>query len=178
MNKSCYHMESFILAMFSCCFTTSSHPIPPSIPPIPPITWEQTTEFIYPYTLGYVVRVYDGDTVYVVPPNKDTNTNPIYRFSVRLAGIDSPEIKSKNEIERNAAIKSRDALAGLVLNKWVSFKNVKREKFGRVLADIYVNSSIKDLDPLTEIHVNQWMLDHYLAVSYNGKKKAPFMDPN
>jgi endonuclease YncB( thermonuclease family) len=94
---------------------------------------------------------------------------------VRLAGIDSPEIKSKNEIERNAAIKSRDALAGLVLNKWVSFKNVKREKFGRVLADIYVKNPTNELE---EIHVNQWMLNNYLAVSYNGKKKAPFMEPN
>ena len=40
------------------------------------------------------------------------------------------------------------------MNKTVVLKNVKNEKYGRLLADVYVG----------DVHVNQFMLDNGLAV--------------
>ena len=56
------------------------------------------------------------------------NDNTIYRFSVRLNGIDTPEIKGKNEDEKTAAKNARDALSSLILHKEVILKNVSTEK--------------------------------------------------
>jgi endonuclease YncB( thermonuclease family) len=41
-------------------------------------------------------------------------------------------------------------------------KNIKTEKYGRILADVYCNN----------IHINQWMLDNRYAVKYDGGTKS------
>ena len=46
----------------------------------------------------------------------------------------------------------------------IALKNVKNEKYGRILADVY----------LDDLHLNKWMIDQHFAVEYDGKtKKAP-----
>ena len=91
---------------------------------------------------------------------------PVYRFPVRLKGIDSPEIKTKNEEEKKAAIISRDKLNDLIYGKIVLLTNVSTEKYGRVLADVHFGST----------HVNDWMLQHKLAVPYDGGTKKNFTE--
>ena len=120
-----------------------------SIPVIPPITE------------GQVINVYDGDTITIVSklPN---DASPLYRFSVRLAGIDCAEIKGKTEHERELAQEAKCALQKLIFNKVVTLKNLKTEKYGRVLADVY----------LGDLHVNQWLLDNNYAVQYSGGTKT------
>ena len=86
----------------------------------------------------------------------------IYRVSVRLNGIDTPEIKGKNEDEKTAAKNARDALSSLILHKEVILKNVSTEKYGRLLADVYFN----------DLHLNQWMIDQRYAVKYDGGHKT------
>jgi micrococcal nuclease len=127
------------------------------------ITIKETVVFKPPITSGKVVKVYDGDTITIATKIPCPNS-PIYRFSVRLNGIDSPEIRGKNEKEKELAIVSRDKLHALIFGKIVSIRNIGTEKYGRVLADVF----------LDELHVNQWMLDNFYAVEYNGKtKKIP-----
>ena len=41
-------------------------------------------------------------------------------------------------------------------------KNVSMEKYGRILADVYLGN----------LHLNQWMLDQKLAVEYDGGTKS------
>jgi endonuclease YncB( thermonuclease family) len=85
----------------------------------------------------------------------------MYRFSVRLRGIDSPEIKSKSPVEKELALNSKMCLSNVILGQIVQLKNVSTEKYGRILADVYVD----------DVSVNKWMLENKLAVPYNGGKK-------
>jgi len=104
--------------------------------------------------------VYDGDTITIVS-KLPYDASPLYRFSIRLAGIDCAEIKGKTEQERDLAQEAKCALQKLILNKVVVLKNLKTEKYGRVLADVY----------LGDLHVNQWLLDNKYAVEYSGGTK-------
>jgi len=124
------------------------------------IVWSDTLQFIPPVNTGQVIKVYDGDTI-TIAGHLPYDGSPLYRFSVRLNGIDCAEIKGKSEEEKVCAVRARDQLEQLIMNKTVILKNVKNEKYGRLLADVYVG----------DIHVNQYMLDKGLAIKYDGKTK-------
>ena len=79
------------------------------------LTWKDTKPFVAPVEEAYVIKVYDGDTITVA--SKLNNSSLIYRFSIRLAGIDTPEIKTDNKIEHERALFVRDRLSDLILNK-------------------------------------------------------------
>jgi micrococcal nuclease len=125
------------------------------------IKWEDTTKFTVPINGGQVIKVYDGDTITVAARLPMMNS-PIYRFSVRLNGIDTPELKGKCEDEREAAKNAKDTLSELILNKQVTLKNVDTEKYGRILADVYIG----------DVHVNKWLIDEKFALPYDGGAKA------
>lgn len=124
------------------------------------VEYKDTARFIPPIDVGKVIKVYDGDTITIAAKIPNSNL-PLYRFSVRLAGIDSAEIKGHTEAEKKAAVVARDALHGLIYGKIITLENVSIEKYGRVLADIY----------LENLHINQWMLNNNYAVPYDGGKK-------
>lgn len=124
------------------------------------IEYKDTVGFVPPIITGKVIKVYDGDTITIASKLPNTET-PIYRFSVRLSGIDSAEIHGKTKNEKKEAILARDALHTLIFGKMVHLKNISTEKYGRILADVY----------LEELHINQWMLNENLAVPYNGGTK-------
>jgi len=126
------------------------------------ISWKTCIPYVPPVHTGKVIKVYDGDTITIatkLPFEKDT----IYRFPVRLTGIDSAEIKGKTEHEKRLAVLARDALSAKILGKMVELRNVGTEKYGRLLADVYLDG----------VHINQWMLENKYAVAYNGGTKAP-----
>jgi micrococcal nuclease len=104
--------------------------------------------------------VYDGDTITIATklPFPDS---PVYRFPVRLRGIDSPEIKGKSSEEIVLAKISRDALSHMIMDKTVELKDVNTEKYGRLLANVYIDN----------IHINKWMLDKKYAIAYDGGAK-------
>ena len=124
------------------------------------IEYKDTSPFIYPITFGKVIKVYDGDTITIASrlPNTD---GPIYRFSVRLNGIDTPEIRGKSVAEKELAIVVRDALRELIMGKVVELRNVANEKYGRILADVYLDS----------VSINDWLVEQNFAVPYTGGKK-------
>lgn len=129
------------------------------------IKWEDTQEFTFPITGGRVIKVYDADTITIASrlPYKES---PLYRLSVRLNGIDTPEIKGKgiSDEEKEAAKLARDFVHNLVYNKNVRLENIQTEKYGRILADVYIG----------DIHVNELLLRERYAVKYDGgTKKKP-----
>ena len=127
------------------------------------ITWQDTVEFTFPIQGGRVIKVYDGDTI-TIAAKLPFDNSPLYRLSVRLNGIDTPEIKGKTDDEKTAAKQVKDALSNLILNKRVSLKNIQTEKYGRILADVYIG----------ELHINQWLITEKYAVKYDGgTKKSP-----
>ena len=124
------------------------------------ISYKETIQFVPPIVSGKVIKVYDGDTI-TIASKLPYNNSPIYRFSIRLLGIDSPEIKSNTNTEKQMALLARDALANMILDKIINLKNISTEKYGRILADVY----------LDDLHINQWMLDNNHAVPYDGGRK-------
>ena len=124
------------------------------------ITWKDTIPFVFPVTYAYVIKVYDGDTITIASklPYKDS---PLYRVSVRLNGIDTPEIKGKTDEEKTLAKQAQVALSDLILNKNVKLINCKTEKYGRLLADVYID----------DLYVNEWLLKNRYAIKYDGGTK-------
>lgn len=125
------------------------------------IEYKDTIPFVPPVLQGKVIKVYDGDTITIASKIENLKDSLVYRFSVRLNGIDTPEIRGKNEDEKEIAKKARDSLSQLILGKIVTLKNVETEKYGRLLAELY----------LEDIHLNQWMLEKRYAVKYGGGTK-------
>ena len=122
--------------------------------------WDNTAPFVPPVTRGKVIKVYDGDTI-TIASKLPYKSSEIYRFSVRLRGIDSPEIKSKSHVEKDLAMNSKMCLSNVILGQMVELKNVSTEKYGRILADVYIDN----------VNINKWMLENKLAVPYDGRKK-------
>lgn len=126
---------------------------------------------------GRLIDVYDGDTVKVILPT----FNSYYKFTIRLNGIDTCEIKSKDKILQDNGIKARDRVLELLTNNkkntkkdiknllesevflvWVECFN--NDKYGRILANIYKDENEKK-------SISEILLEEKLAYSYEGKKK-------
>ena len=128
------------------------------------ITYSETAVFVPPITQGKVIKVYDGDTLTIASKLHNSYDPTIYRFSIRLAGIDTPELRGSNPQERAMAIEARNILSNLVMDKNVFVRNARTEKYGRILADVY----------LDEINLSEYLLDQKVAHEYNGGKKTSF----
>ena len=116
--------------------------------------------FVIPITNGKVIKVYDGDTITIqfkLPYNK----SPLYKISVRLNGIDCPELKTKNLLEKQCSQIAKEKVTQLLINNVVELKNTGMDKYGRLLADVYYKNK----------SVNNWLLINHLAVPYDGKAK-------
>lgn len=122
-------------------------------------TLDECVEYIP--TSGYVVSVYDGDTFTLAVWNQEIQKWT--KWPVRVAGIDCPELRTKNANEKTIALKAKTFVESTILNKHVQLKNVSREKYGRILADIHVENH--------ENSLNQMLLERRLAVAYDGGTK-------
>ena len=103
------------------------------------------------------VRVYDGDTITAVFKLEDE----FYKFSIRMDRYDSPELRTKDELEKKYAILSRDYLKTLVLDKIILLVCKDYDKYGRILADVIVD----------EKNVNDLMLTNGYCRPYDGGTK-------
>jgi endonuclease YncB( thermonuclease family) len=130
------------------------------------VVYNETRPFVPDVRFGKVVKVYDADTITVANrislDGGNTYSTEIYRFNVRLNGIDTPEIKSTNPATKARAVNARDALRYLILDKVVQLSNVSTDKYGRLLADVYFET----------LHINQWLLDQKYATPYAGGTKV------
>ena len=95
---------------------------------------------------GYyeVISVYDGDTITIRTPK---GTTP----SLRLVGVDTPEINADTEAEKTNAIAARDYLRQLILNKhiFITFEKsdttldgIARGAFCRPLSYIFIQDTV------------------------------------
>ena len=136
------------------------------------VKYHDTELFLPPIKYGKVIKVYDGDTITIATKFTYPN-NVFHRFSVRIKGIDTPEIRRKNKKEKEFAILAKNCVSKLALNKIVELKNIDKEKYGRILADVYVLSFDDTLDPKNakKINISEYLLKKKLAVAYNGGTK-------
>ena len=142
-----------LTSIFCCCYIEK---IPDNLNP------KDLPLFIPPLKTGKVIKVYDGDTITIASKVPGLYNSPIYKFSVRLNGIDTPEMRTKDEDEKEIATLARDALSEKIMGKEIRLENIKTEKYGRVLCDIY----------LDQIHLNKWLIDQKYALPYDGGTKV------
>ena len=117
-----------------------------------------------PYTYwAQVESVYDGDSLWAV---LDLGMSLSMRVSCRLNGIDTPEIRTKNASEKEAAYTARDRVRDLVEGKQVKIQSIaKPDKYGRLLVELWTEDGT---------HVNQLLVDEGLARPYDGGTKVPY----
>lgn len=112
-----------------------------------------------------VVHVYDGDTIHGIIVLHGT---PV-KFKIRMMGYDSPEMKpplnqENREEEKKAALEAKHAISEFILDKIVDVRFFEFDKYGRPLADVYVNT----------LKINDWMIENGHGYPYKGKTKMKF----
>lgn len=126
------------------------------------ITWSTTKVFIPPLTDGYVIKVYDGDTITIATKLPLIDDENYYRFSVRLRGIDTPEMKTTNEDEKEIALLAKDHVTSLIYNKTIQLQDIDYDKYGRLLAKVYYEGN----------NISDSLLEKRLALAYDGGTKV------
>ncbi len=130
------------------------------------VNWKNTVEFVPIVKGGKVIKVYDCDTITIatkIPYRIDLpESNIMYRFHIRLNGIDTPEMKSSCEDEKSIACLAQKTLSELIMNKNVILKNTSMDKYGRILADVYTENGT---------NLNMWAIENRFAIYYDGGTK-------
>lgn len=120
-------------------------------------------KFVPKITVCKVVKVYDGDTITIA--TYLPNDKCLYRFTVRLRSVNTPELHTDKESEEKAAQFVREKLKTKILNKIVYLSNIGYDKYGRLLATIYVTLEDFERNEMN-YSVNQWLLTNHYAVIY------------
>ena len=112
-----------------------------------------------------VNRVIDGDTIVVTLPGIPDVFGK--RVSVRLEGIDTPELNGKCNNEKVLAQKAKDRTDGIIMkSRVVSLSNVKRGKYFRLVAKVMADGE----------NISATLLNEGLARLYAGKKRKGWCD--
>ena len=106
---------------------------------------------------GKILKIHDGDTVTCVLPIHDT----FYQLVIRLNGIDTCEITSKNELLQKHAENAKTELTNLINSGIVKVSCHQFDKYGRLLADVSING----------VNISTYMIENKLAYQYTGKTK-------
>ena len=124
---------------------------------------------MFEYYVKQVTKVVDGDTIDVVI---DLGFDIGFTTRVRLAGIDTPESRTRDLAEKALGLESKKYLADRLKDaKNIVIKTEKinsTEKFGRVLGWLYVNSE--------ESSLNVEMINKGYAWAYLGAAKVKDFD--
>ncbi len=103
------------------------------------------------------VSVYDGDTAQFV--FRADVGQPLCRYSCRMIGYNSAEIRGGSEAEKAQAQVSKNALSDMILHKIVTLDLGEFDKYGRPLAAVHCAG----------VDVNRWMIDNGHGKLYTGR---------
>ncbi len=128
--------------------------------------FEEYVKQLYPYffttlKVKSIISVYDGDTF---TADLDCNCEmDIFcnKISIRILGVDAPEIRRGCLKEKELAIRAKQFSADFLSKGEITLKNIDRGKYFRIVADVFVNGK-----PLSKE-----LIKRELAVSYDGKTK-------
>jgi micrococcal nuclease len=122
-------------------------------------------KIMYEYYVRKVENVVDGDTIDVLI---DLGFDILFQSRVRLAGIDTPESRTKDLAEKALGLESKEYLKKALKDaKSVVIKTEKMnssEKYGRILGWIYVNGDT--------VSLNDMMINDGYAWGYLGDTKV------
>lgn len=116
----------------------------------------------FSYRVNKVTKVVDGDTIDVII---DMGFDIMFKSRVRLFGIDTPESRTRDNIEKKYGLLSKKYLQQKLKSaKKITIKTHKDSetgKFGRILGEIFCDG----------INVNLQMCKEGHAVKYYGQNK-------
>jgi endonuclease YncB( thermonuclease family) len=110
-----------------------------------------------------VVRNYDGDTFTV----DLKGLPPVFgeQITVRVKGLDTPEMHASRMCERTAAYAAQKFLEKTLKGAKVQLLNCQRDKYFRLLCTVKAG----------EVDVTESLLKSGLAVAYNGETKKKWV---
>jgi len=124
---------------------------------------------MYEYYVRKVEAVVDGDTIDVLI---DLGFDILFASRVRLAGIDTPESRTKDLAEKALGLEAKEYLKKALKDaKSVVIKTEKMdssEKYGRILGWVYVNGDT--------VSLNDMMINDGYAWGYMGDTKVKDFD--
>jgi micrococcal nuclease len=124
---------------------------------------------MYEYNIKKVTKVVDGDTIDV---DIDLGFNISYAQRVRLAGIDTPESRTKDLREKALGLEVKDKIKKAIDSaKTVVIKTElpdSTEKYGRILGWVYLDGAAKSL--------NEQLIEEGYAWGYMGETKIKDFD--
>ena len=119
---------------------------------------------MFEYYVKKVSKVVDGDTIDV---DIDLGFDISFSSRVRLAGIDTPESRTSDKLEKSLGLESKTYLKNAIeAAKTVVIKTEKMdssEKYGRILGWVFLDGS--------DVSINQKMIDDGYAWGYMGETK-------
>lgn len=107
---------------------------------------------IYNYN-ALITNVVDGDTVDAII---DLGFNVNLNVRIRLAGINTPEMKDKDLLIREKAKQAKEFLSNKVLNKNILLDSKGLDKYGRWIGTIHLDEEV----------INKSLIDSGLAIPY------------
>jgi micrococcal nuclease len=120
---------------------------------------------MYEYRVKKLVGVVDGDTIDV---DIDLGFNVSYSQRVRLAGIDTPESRTKDRFEKTLGLEAKEYVKSKLKDATdIVIKTElpdSSEKYGRILGWVYINGSTKS--------INEQMIEDGYAWNYMGETKV------
>ena len=103
-------------------------------------------------------RVVDGDTV---DANIDLGFDISIHKRIRLAGIDTPETRTRDKEEKTKGLASKSRLIELLKDGSFILESNEVCKYGRVLGTLHIN----------DININETLVEEGFAVEYWGGTK-------
>ena len=119
---------------------------------------------MYEYRVKKIVKVVDGDTIDI---EIDLGFSLTKKERCRVAGIDTPECRTRNKEEKQYGQAAKVYMTGLLKNaKELKVRTEKDGKYGRMLGWFYADDN--------ELSLNEQMVVDGYAWSYDGGTKREF----
>jgi micrococcal nuclease len=120
---------------------------------------------MYEYRVKKVLKVVDGDTIDV---DIDLGFDISFTSRVRLAGIDTPESRTTDKMEKTLGLEVKKKLGELIASAQIIVIKTEKpdssEKYGRILGWLYLDGAEKS--------VNETLIASGYAWGYMGDTKV------
>ena len=121
------------------------------------------------YYNAVLVRVVDVDTIDAII---DLGFDVQVKKRIRLAGINAPESRTRNKVEKKLGLAAKERLIEILDGAANVFEIDSKElgKYGRVICKIYINK-LAGKDVLTQVCINDMLVKEGHATEYDGGKR-------
>lgn len=137
-------------------------------------TFNKMTKFVK------LVEIYDGDTFKII--TKLDNHEGYRKYSVRLSGIDAPEVRPNKhtpyqKLHKQAGIHVRDILRSKFPQGTIFIVDFdKEEKYGRLMGNVYTIKKNLFGNYMRGTNLCLHLVSLGLALPYGGQEKACFTE--